>query len=126
MQLSQKTLNDFEHILPSVLYEYTQNQDGTNIIRYMSPNSREILGYPAEKFIGNSRSSFLEIIHVEDQKRLEREDEETINDDFFSTEVRIVLPSGDIRWIRFRSKPSDRSGGGELLGLDVSLISQTK
>jgi PAS domain-containing protein len=62
MQLSQKTLKNFENILPSVLYEYTQNHDGNNIIRYVSPNSREILGYPAEKFIGNSTSSFLEIV----------------------------------------------------------------
>ena len=128
MQLSQQTLNDFKNILPSVLYEYKQNHDGNNIISYVSPNSREILGYPADKFIGNSRSSFLEIVDVEDQKRLEREDEETIDDDFYSNEVRIVLPSGDIRWVRFISKPSDRSGDGEVtwVGCIVDITKQKR
>ncbi|MCP3872895.1 MAG: PAS domain-containing protein [Desulfobacteraceae bacterium] len=128
MLLSPKTLNDFENILPAVLYEYTQNQDGYSIIRYMSPNSREILGYSAEKFIGNSLSSFLGIVHVEDQKRLESEDSETIEDDFFSTEIRIVLPSGDIKWILLRSKPSDKTRSGEVtwVGCIVDITDQMK
>jgi hypothetical protein len=65
---------------------------------------------------------------VEDQKRLEREDSETIDDDFFSTEVRIVLLSGDIKWIRFRSKPSHKSGSGEVtwVGCIVDITDQKR
>ena len=73
MQLSEKTLNDFINILPSVIYEYLQNKDGINKILYMSPNSKEIIGYPPEEFIGNEFSSFLKIVHPDDQNRLKPE-----------------------------------------------------
>lgn len=100
--------------MPAVLYEYIQNRDGTNKITYISPNSIDILGYPATRFINKDVSSFLEITHEEDSDRIEKEDRETIDDSFFTTEARIILPTKDIRWIRFRSKPASKSPEGNV------------
>lgn len=109
MKPNEETLDYLLNIMPAVLYEYIQNQDGTNIITYISPNSIDILGYPSSRFINKDISSFLEITHEEDSARLEKEDRETINDSSFTTEARIIWPTEEIRWIRFRSKPASRS-----------------
>ena len=37
MKPSEQTINDLLNIIPAVLYEYVQNQDGSGIFRYVSP-----------------------------------------------------------------------------------------
>ena len=81
----------------------------TGTIKYFSPNSKDIIGYPSEQFIDKDFSSILKFIHDDDRARFEKEDVETVNDPFFTTEFRIVLPSKEIRWIRCRSKPASKS-----------------
>ena len=109
MKPTDQTIDDFLNILPAVLYEYHQNQDGTGTIKYFSPNSKDIIGYPSEQFIDKDFSSILKFIHDDDRARFEKEDVETVNDPFFTTELRIVLPSKEIRWARCRSKPASKS-----------------
>ena len=47
--------------------------------------------------------------------RFKAEDEATVNDDFFTSEVRIVWPSGEVRWVKFLSKPSNKTEEGSVV-----------
>jgi PAS domain S-box-containing protein len=112
MKPSEKTVSAFLNIMPSVLYEYDQSQYGIGIVRYASPNSKAILGYPPDYFIGKDLSNFLKIVHKDDRKRFEQENRQAVNDDFFTSDIRIIWPSNEVRWVRFRSKPASKSTNG--------------
>ncbi len=114
MEPSAQTLHDFLNTMPAVLYEYLQRQDGSGEIKYMSPTSREILGHPCEYFI-EDMARLWELIHPDDRTRLKTEDETTINDSFFTSEARIVWPSGEIRWVQFTSKPASKTNEGAVI-----------
>ena len=126
MKPSEQTINDLLNIIPAVLYEYVQNQDGSGIFRYVSPTSKAILGYPSKYFIGHDISRFFKILHFDDRERLEREDAETVNDSFFSSDGRIVLPSGEIRHVWICSKPARISEEGLVtwIGCAVDITTQ--
>ena len=126
MKPSEQTINDLLNIIPAVLYEYVQDQDGSGIFRYVSPTSKPILGYPSEYFIGQDISRFSKILHVDDRERLEREDTETVNDSFFSSAVRVVWPSGEIRHVWICSKPVETSNEGLVtwVGCGVDITTQ--
>ena len=112
MEPSREIINHFLNIVPAALYVYTQDQDGSGVIRYVSPASKLILGYPSKYFIGQDISSFIDIIHTDDRERFVREDVESVNDSDFSTEVKIVWPCGEIRYVRFCSRPAAKSKEG--------------
>ena len=112
MKPLEKTIDAFLNIMPAVLYEYHQDQDGSGTIQYVSPNSKEILGYPSEYFIGQDLSVFLKITHKDDRRRYEQVDKEAYNNNFFTTEVRILWPSQEVRWVRVSSKPASKSNNG--------------
>lgn len=113
MSPSAETLHHFLNTLPAVLYEYIQHQDGSGEVKYVSPNSMEILGHPSEYFLKDIEN-FWKIIHPDDLEIMRREDENTVNDASFSYEVRIVLPSNEVRWVRFVSKPASKATNGDI------------
>jgi len=114
MPLSNDSLKPFLNTLPVVLYEFLQHEDGSGEVLYVSPNSNSILGYPSEYFI-EDKSLKWEFIHPDDLKKFRDKSVNTIYDDFFSISVRIILPSGEIRWVRFRSKPEIKRNSGDIL-----------
>ena len=111
MEPTAQTLHNFLNIMPAVLYEYAQNKDGNKKVLYISPTSKEILGYPGSYFMEDI-NHFWEIIHPDDRQQLIAEDEATIDDDYFAMEVRIIWPAGEVRWIQFTSKPVSRTEDG--------------
>ena len=128
MKPSEEILNDFLDILPAALYEYVQDQDGNGVIRYISPASKLILGYPSKYFIGQDLSCFFNILHSDDRERIGREDAESVNYSYFSTEARIVWPCGDIRHVWLCSKPASKSKEGFVtwVGCVVDITTQKK
>ena len=103
IKASKDTYDHFLNTVPAVLYEFAQNQDRSGKLVYVSPNAKELLGHPAEYFI-EDYSRFADIVHPDDRSAFIAADEESVNDDFFTIETRIVLPSGEIRWFQLSSK----------------------
>ena len=114
MELSEQTLHEFLNTMPAVLYEYSQSPDGNNEILYVSPSAKEILGHPGEYFLGDI-AHFLELIHPDDRARFMAEDEATIDDSNFFIEIRILLPSGEAKWIRCNAKPTSKTKEGTVI-----------
>ncbi len=108
MTLAKETQQDFLNILPAVLYEYVLFEDKSSEFLYMSPTSKEILGHSPEYFTHDT-NRFWEMVHPDDVARLYDTDiTANIGNEFFVSEVRILLPSGEERWVQLSSKPSSK------------------
>ena len=107
-------LKPFLNTLPVVLYEFLQHPDGSGEVKYVSPNSKAILGYPPEYFIEDKELKW-EFIHPDDRTKFRDKSVATVYDEFFSISVRIILPSGEVRWVRFRSKPEIKRNTGDIV-----------
>jgi len=129
MSPSADTLHHFLNSLPAVLYEYLQHQDGSGEAQYVSPNSTELLGHPPEYFLADMER-FWEIIHPDDREQFRGADEATVNDDAFTRETRIKLPSGEVRWVQFSSKPAFKTKNGDVVWVgcivDISPLKQAQ
>ena len=125
MKPSTQTLHNFLNMMPSVFYEYLQHQDGTSEVLYVSPSSKEILGHPPEYFIEDI-NHFGGIIHPKDLERIKKHYADTIDSDIATVDARIILPSGEVRWIKFGSKPVSRTKKGSVAwnGFCVDITSQ--
>jgi len=127
MAPSKQTLQNLLNITPTVLYEYLQSQDGNSRFLYISPSSKEILGYPREHLM-KDLAHFWEIIHPDDLERMQVDDK-TFKDGFYTSEVRILLPSGEVRWIRFRAKQASKTKDGSIIWggciVDVTPLKRT-
>ena len=127
MAPSKQTLQNLLTITPTVLYEYLQSQDGNSKFLYISPSSKEILGYPREHLMKNI-GHFWEIIHPDDLESL-RVDDKTFKEGFYTSEVRIIWPSGETRWIRFRAKQAATTKEGSVIWggciVDVTPLKRT-
>jgi PAS domain S-box-containing protein len=129
MEPTVQTLHNFLNTMPAVLYEYAQNRNGYNKVLYISPTSKEILGHPGSYFMENI-NNFWKIIHPDDREQLIAEDEATIDDSCFAAEARIVWPTGEVRWIRFTSKPVSRTEDGTVTWcgciIDITSLKQAQ
>jgi len=127
MAPTKETLQNLLNLTPVVLYEYLQDKGGSSKFLYMSPSSKWILGYPREYFTEDIRH-FWEIIHPADLESLQVDDK-TFKDDFYSSEARIIWPSGEVRWIRFRAKQASMKKEGSLVWegciVDVTSLKRT-
>lgn len=79
-------------------------------IYYVSPAFNEIFGRPREEFIANPEV-LLDYIFEDDKKQIKLTVDSTSNNLDMDREIRIVHPSGGVRWIRYRSFPIRNSIG---------------
>jgi len=79
-------------------------------IYYVSPAFNEIFGRPREEFVANPEV-LLDYIYEDDRKLIKLTVDSTSNSLDMDREIRIVHPSGGIRWIRYRSFPIRNSIG---------------
>jgi len=79
-------------------------------IYYVSPAFDEIFGRSREEFIANPQV-LLDYIYEEDKKLIKLTVDSTSNNLDADREIRIVHPSGGVRWIRYRSFPIKNSLG---------------
>lgn len=108
MEPSKESINNFINILPAVLYEYVLHSDGSRELLYLSPASKEILGYEPEYFLQDV-SRFIDLIHPDDVHTFLTDDVTANREgDFFVTQVRITLPSGGERWLQLSSKATNQ------------------
>ena len=108
---SEATLRGFLKVMPAVLYEYRKRQDGTGTLLFVSASCLEMLGRPPAFFLGDI-DRFMSILHPDDLERFREKSRRTVNDPSFDIEARIVLPSSEIRWMRFTSKPEPHRSEG--------------
>jgi PAS domain S-box-containing protein len=98
-------------------WEYWKAPDGTFI--YVSPSCERITGYRAEEFL-NDASLLAAIVHPDDRTALiEHLCEQVENPQVFSTDFRIITPSGEVRWISHVCQPV-HSADGRWLGQRAS------
>lgn len=113
--LSMPTLHDVLNILPAVVYRYVLHSDDTSELLYISPSSADILGHPPEYFT-QDLDKFWAMVHPDDLERLRQEDAEANRKNaLFVSEVRVLLPSGQERWIQLSSKPTSETKNGSVI-----------
>lgn len=105
--------------IPCALYGYVRWPDGRNRFVYISAQCEEIFGHPPGRVVDDP-ALLWSMVHPNDVGRLEREDEASNRSGQpFRSEVRIVLPSGEIKWIQLASMPSPQVFQGQVLWTGV-------
>jgi PAS domain S-box-containing protein len=86
-----------EH-LPAIIYTCTVHPPYTTL--YISPQAEEMLGYPAEEWLG-SRDFWMRVVHPDDADQVIDLSEELIRSKGYGrSEYRLIDRNGDIRWFR--------------------------
>lgn len=111
MPLTHDSLKPFLSTLPAVLYEFLRHPDGSGEMKYVSPNSTAILGYPPDYFTGADGIKW-DFIHPDDRERFRSVDR---SNDLFSIVIRVVGPSGDVKWVRVLSRPETIEDNGDVV-----------
>ena len=107
--------------IPCALYGYVRWPDGRNRFVYMSGQCEEIFGHSPRRVM-EEPGLLWSMVHPDDVGRLEREDRASNESgEPFRSEVRIVLPSGEVKWIQLASMPSPQVFQGQVLWSGVIL-----
>ncbi len=103
LQASEERFRTLVQNVPGVIYNYLNDEHWT--LKYISKAVEELTGYPVEDFLDNKVRSFASIIHPDDQQRVYKEIQETLDQDTsFFLEYRIIRSDGEIRWLNERGK----------------------
>ena len=109
---SKHELSAFLGILPAVLYEYVLYPDSRAELLYLSPSSKEILGWPPEYFVEDV-NRFWEMVHPNDLQQILTEDVRANEArELFVSEVRFFHPNGQEHWLQLSSKPTPEQYNG--------------
>jgi len=109
---SKHELSAFLGILPAVLYEYVLYPDSRSELLYLSPSSKEILGWPPEYFVEDV-NRFWEMVHPNDLQQILTEDVRANEArELFVSEVRFFHPNGQEHWLQLSSKPTPEQYNG--------------
>ncbi|MFO7894574.1 MAG: PAS domain-containing protein [Longimicrobiales bacterium] len=101
--------------IPCALYGYVRWPDGRSRFVYISAQAEEIFGYPPDRIM-EQPDLLWSMVHQDDLARLDREDRASNESgEPFASEVRIVLPSGEVKWIQLSSMPSPQVYRGRVL-----------
>ena len=95
--------------------------DAQGVITYLSPAIESQSGYRPAELIGRV---FFDFIYQEDRQRILRQFEKVLAGHLEPSEYRIVIKSGEIRWIRSSSRPIYQ--GDQVVGLHGSYIDITE
>jgi diguanylate cyclase (GGDEF)-like protein/PAS domain S-box-containing protein len=94
-------------------------------MQYVSSGAKSLTGYVPEDFIGNSRLAYLDIVHVDDRKRLQQEIESALAEGTnFAADYRILTAEGALRFVHERGN-AIRDAGGQILALQGFVIDVT-
>lgn len=107
--------------IPCALYDYVLWPDGRSRFIYISAQCKEIFEFEADQIIDDPNLLW-NMVYPEDLARLKREDEEANRTGcLFQSEVRIILPSGKMKWIQLTSMPSTEKVDSQLIWSGVIL-----
>ena len=106
---SEKHYRRISETVPIMLYDYILYPDGNNKFLYVGPTCREILEI-IDKELLSDMNLFWQMIYPDDLQRLKDEDiRANKSRDLFMSEVRIITPSGRLKWIQLSSRPNSDS-----------------
>ena len=106
LRASEERLRRVTSTVPGMLYDYVLEDDGAGRFLFVSPHCRELLEVGAEDLLADA-GLFWKMVHPEDLQRLHDEDAAANRGSrFFSSECRIVTPSGRLKWLHITSKPN--------------------
>lgn len=127
LKVSTQRYERLVNTIPCALYDYVRWPDGRSRFIYISPQCREIFEYDADQ-ISKRPNILWDLVHAEDLERLKQEDLAANQaGTLFQSEVRIVLPSGLIKWIQLTSMPSEKKFDSQIIWSGVILdISERK
>lgn len=114
--------------LPSgMIYQMVRRNDGTRQFTYVSDTVREFYGCSPKEALNDSKLIYGKIL-PEDRYRVYGEEakaNETLSD--FRSEVRMISPSGDIRWSHFASSPRQLEDGSTCWsGLEIDITERKR
>ncbi len=114
---SEEKYRNLVESISDIIFEI--DRQGT--LTYISPVVRNVVGYEAEDLIGKA---FLEFVHPEDKDILMKRYSELTEGVEYPSEYRVVGKSGEIRYVRTRTKPIVRDNTFE--GARGTLIDVTE
>ncbi|NCC74793.1 MAG: PAS domain S-box protein, partial [Sphingobacteriia bacterium] len=90
--------------LPGFVYRCAYDKDWT--MHFLSEGITSITGYKPEQLLQNKELAFNEIIHPEDQPRINTQWEQVVPEQkVFTEEYRIIDIHGDVRWVWEQGRP---------------------
>jgi len=112
LQRSETLIRTISDNLPSgMIYQVVRKSDGTRQFTYLSDGVRRLYGVSPQEAMSDPDLIYGRV-HPEDRLRLHQEEEEANRTlSILRTEVRMVGPSGEIRWSSFVSSPRQIEDG---------------
>jgi len=103
---SQRQFQRMLRTAPVVLYEYVMDQDGRDRFLYVGPRCRDVLEFSESDLLADI-GLIWNRVHPEDLPRLREENLKAVRGgQSFSTEARMVLDSGVVKWVQICSLPN--------------------
>lgn len=108
---SQSRYERIAATFPGILYDYAVHSDGSDEFLYLSPRFKEVVELDAQAIMKDIRL-FWGLIHRDDFAGLLAARDRSYHHALdFNYEVRIVTPSGRLKWIAFNSSPNPVPAG---------------
>jgi PAS domain S-box-containing protein len=122
LRASESRFKQLAEAVPGVIYTLTVNADQSAQFDYLSPAFEAIHEIPIE-WAYQDITQLLNQIHPDDWPNYERATQaswETLQ--LFDEECRFIMPSGQVKWLQVRFKPTPRNDRIEVHGivLDIS------
>lgn len=111
LEASRQRFDNLARTVPCVLYDYVLPSEGKGRFLYLNARCLEFFEVAPEVLMADI-DCFWQLVHGDDRARLRREDEVANQGEKgqFVSEVRIVTPSGQQKWIRISSRPNPEPG----------------
>ncbi|MEM8641029.1 MAG: PAS domain S-box protein [Cyanobacteria bacterium P01_G01_bin.54] len=110
LQTTQSRLQRLIDNIPGVIYQFALDCEGNYLFPYVSEACREIYELEPEEFI-----RVFELIHPQDQDSLEQAIQAAVTTvSVFEHEHRIIMPSGQLKWIQAISRPGRQADGAPI------------
>ncbi len=98
LQESEEKLESILNSLEEVVWSVCAS---TGKLLYLNPVAQKVYGRPICDFF-NHPNLWLEVVHPEDRKRVERSYQTLLEQGQKQVEYRILRPNGEVRWLSFR------------------------
>ncbi len=107
--------------IPCALYDYVRWPDGQSSFVYISRQCEEIFEHSAASIL-SQKDLLWSLVHKDDFERLKIADSKAnLTGTLFQCEVRIVLPSGRLKWVQLTSMPSTQHLDSQVIWSGVVL-----
>ncbi|MDL2215781.1 response regulator [Ruminococcaceae bacterium OttesenSCG-928-N02] len=98
--------------LPGMVYQCL-NDPPDFTFTFVSEGSTNLIGYTPQELQGNSTVKFFDMVHPDDVQQLEQDNAQTLSvGKPLETTFRMVLPSGEVKWIWERSRAVEFNADG--------------